>query len=316
MLSRVAERVYWMARYLERAENTARLMNVYSSLLLDLPRGTKVGWHTLIDISGAHEDFAAAQRTPDERTVVRYLLTEQNGTSLLSVLSMVRENARTTRETIPSEAFEQINDIYLHLKDSATGQISRTARNQLLEEIIVKCQQLTGLLHGSLSHNNVHRFVRIGRYLERADMSTRIVDVGSASLLPELGLDGRPNADASEPYQDMLWMSVLRSLSAYQMYRQTIQDRVNAVDVVKFLLQDEEFPRALTYCLHQVKESIEELSNSDKARDKVDGVLKKTRRANIPKLLSKGLFKYVDELQVEIAGIHDEISRAWFLPRS
>jgi uncharacterized alpha-E superfamily protein len=316
MLSRVAERVYWMARYLERAENTARLMNVYSNLLLDLPRGTKVGWHTLIDITGAHEDFAASKRTPDERSVVRYLLLEQNGTSLLSVLSLVRENARTTREIIPSEAFEQINNIYLHIRESAGGQISRTARNQLLEEIIVKCQQLTGLLAGSLSHNHVHRFIRIGRNLERADMSTRIVDVGSSSLLPELGLDGSPQKDSSEPYQDMLWMSVLRSLSAYQMYRQNVQDRVNAEDVVKFLLQDEEFPRALSYCLNQVKDCIEELSNNSRAKSKVDDVLRMARRANVPKLLSNGLFKTVDDLQVGIAGIHVEIASAWFLPHN
>ncbi|MBT8147268.1 MAG: alpha-E domain-containing protein, partial [Gammaproteobacteria bacterium] len=217
MLSRVAERVYWMARYLERAENTARLMNVYSNLLLDLPRGTKVGWHTLISIAGVQEEFDATGRTADERTVMRYLISEQNGMSLLSVLAMVRENARTTREIIPAEAFEQINNIYLFLKDNASGQISRSARNQLLEEVIIYCQQLDGLLAGCLSHNHVHRFIRMGRNVERADMTTRIVDVGSSSLLPDLMPDSATDDESTEPYQDTLWMNVLRSLSAYQM---------------------------------------------------------------------------------------------------
>jgi len=239
MLSRVAERVYWMARYLERAENTARLMNVYSNLLLDLPRGTKVGWHTLIDITGANEDFIASGRSDDERSVMRYLISEQNGISLFSTLAMARENARTTREIIPSEAFEQINDIYLFIRENASGQISRSARNQLLEQIIEYCQQLTGLLAGCLSHNHVHRFIRIGRNLERADMTTRIVDVGSSSLLPELIPESGVELESAEPYQDMLWMSVLRSLSGYQMYRQNVENRVNAEDVVKFLLQYE-----------------------------------------------------------------------------
>ena len=161
MLSRVAERVYWMARYLERAENTARLISVYSNLLLDLPRGTKVGWHSLIDISGAQDEFAATHRVQDERTVVRFLLAEQNEISILSILSMARENARTTREVIPAEAFEQINNLYLFAKENAANGISRGPRNALLEEIIVSCQQLTGLLAGTLSHNHVHKFIRI-----------------------------------------------------------------------------------------------------------------------------------------------------------
>lgn len=316
MLSRVAERVYWMARYLERAENTARLINVYSNLLLDLPRGTKVGWHTLIDITGVDKNFAAAGRSDDERSVIRYLISEQNGTSLLSVLAMVRENARTTREIIPSEAFEQINDIYLFTKENASGQISRTARNELLEEVIENCQQLTGLLVGCLSHNHVHRFIRMGRNLERADMTTRIVDVGSSSLLPELVPESKIEDESTEPYQDMLWMSVLRSLSAYQMYRQNVKDRVNAEDVVMFLLQDAEFPRSVFFCLNQVKDCISGLSSNTKALRQVNRVLRTTRQAEIPQLLSNGLLQYIDDLQVEIAGMHDQISAAWFLPRS
>ncbi len=316
MLSRVAERVYWMARYLERAENTARLMNVYSNLLLDLPRGTKVGWHTLVDISGAHDEFAASQRTTDERAVVRFLLAEQNGTSILSILSMVRENARTTREIIPSEAFEQINNLYLYTKENAASGVARGPRHNLLEEIIVGCQQLTGLLAGTLSHNHVYRFIRMGRNLERADMTTRIVDVGSSNLLPDLTALNSVESENTDPYQDILWMSVLRSLSAYQMYRQHVQGRVNAEDVVKFLMQDKQFPRAVSYCLLQVKNGIEELSHNEKALRQVNKVLRHVQKGNIPKLLSRGLFQHIDELQVEIAQIHDRIADAWFLPRA
>lgn len=316
MLSRVAERVYWMARYMERAENIARLMNVYSNLLLDLPRGTKVGWHTLVDISGAHDEFAAAHRTTDERTVVRFLLAEQNGTSILSILSMVRENARTTREIIPSEAFEQINNLYLYTKEHAASGVSRGPRNSLLEEIIVGCQQFAGLLVGTLSHNHVHRFIRMGRNLERADMTTRIVDVGSSNLLPNLASAIKAENEVDDPYQDMLWMSVLRSLSAYQMYRQHVQDRVNAEDVVMFLMQDKQFPRALTYCLLQVKNCLNELTHNEKALRQVNKVLRHAQKGNIPKLLSGGLFQHIDELQIEIAEIHNQIVDAWFLPRA
>ncbi len=235
---------------------------------------------------------------------------------LLSVLALVRENARTTREIIPSEAFEQINDIYLLTREKGAGQISRSARNQLLEEIIIHCQQLTGLLDGCLSHNHVHRFIDMGRYLERTDMTTRIVDVGSGNLLPELGLEGKSDGDTSEPYQDMLWMSVLRSLSGYQMYRQNVKDRVNAEDVVAFLLQDSEFPRSVAFCLERLKDCINGLADNNRALRQVRRVLRKTRQAQIPELLSDGLFQYIDDLQVEIAGIHDQTAKTWFLPHS
>ncbi|MEX2131005.1 MAG: alpha-E domain-containing protein, partial [Pseudohongiellaceae bacterium] len=235
MLSRVAERVYWMARYLERAENTARLLNVYSTLLLDLPRGTKVGWHTLVEITGTQAKFDETQKTADERSVVKFLLADHNGLSILSVLSMARENARTTREIIPAEAFEQVNNLYLYIKENALKGVSRGPRHELLQEIIENCQQITGLLAGTMSHNTAYRFIRIGRNLERADMSTRIVDVGSSNLLPGVPLAGETDKPRNEPYENILWMSVLRSISAYQMYRQHVRDRVNAEDVVMYL---------------------------------------------------------------------------------
>lgn len=313
MLSRVAERVYWMARYLERAENIARLMNVYSTLLLDLPRGTKVGWHTLVEITGTHETFAATQKTPDERSVVKFLLADSNGHSILSTLSMARENARTTREIIPAEAFEQINNLYIYIKENAVRGISRGPRHELLQEIIENCQQLTGLLAGTMSHNAAYSFIRIGRNLERADMSTRIVDVGSGSLLPDLTATSEADKPKNEPYENILWMSVLRSISAYQMYRQHVRDRVNGEDVVMYLLQDEQFPRAVVHCLIQAQNCIDDLPNHHTALPQVAKALRQAREAKIAVLMSGGLFQFIDELQVEIAAIHEQIASTWFL---
>ena len=313
MLSRVAERVYWMARYLERAENTARLLNVYSTLLLDLPRGTKVGWHTLVDITGTNEEFQATQKAADERGVVKFLLADNNGVSIHSNLSLARENARTTREIIPAEAFEQINNLYIYIKENAVKGISRGPRHELLNEIIENCQQITGLLAGTMSHNAAYSFIRIGRNLERADMTTRIVDVGSGSLLPNLTNVAEADKPKAEPYENILWMSVLRSISAYQMYRQHVRDRVNGEDVVMYLLQDEQFPRAVVHCLIQSQSCIDDLPNHTKALTQVAKALRHAREAKIEALLAGGLFQYIDELQVEIAAIHEHIASTWFL---
>lgn len=313
MLSRVAERVYWQARYLERAENTARLLNVFSTLFLDLPPRTKLGWHSLVEITGTDEAFDAKYKQALERNVIRFLLSDSNSHSILDMLALSRENARTTREIMPVEAFEKINDLYFFAKENVVKGVARGTRHELLEEIISSCQQISGLMAGSMSRGEAYSFVRLGRSLERADMTTRIVDVGSGNLLPTLGRnDGQ--SEVNEPYENTLWMNILRSQSAYQMYRQNVKHRVNAEDVVKFLLQDEDFPRAVTHALITLTKVLGKLPNNMKVSRQVDKTLRIVRKGKIEQLLNEGLFLYIDELQLEIASIHHQIANTWFLP--
>ncbi|MEQ8955850.1 MAG: alpha-E domain-containing protein [Gammaproteobacteria bacterium] len=316
MLSRVAERVYWMARYLERAENMARLLNVYSNLLFDMPRRTKVGWDSLITITGTDEEFAEKEKAPDESAVVRFLLTEQNGVSVRSMLAGVRENARTTREIIPAEAFELINELYIFGKEHAAKGVARGNRHELLQEIVERCQQITGLMAGTMSHNAAYSFIRIGRNLERADMTTRIVDVGSRNLLEaEKGKKKTPDEAQVETYENILWMSVLRSISAYQMYRQHVRDRVNGEDVVLFLMQNPDFPRSVVHCLTQVNNCIDDLPRNEDAMISVAKALRHARDVKITDLIHDGLFLFIDELQGEIGNVHQQIAATWFLKR-
>jgi uncharacterized alpha-E superfamily protein len=313
MLSRVAERIYWLGRYLERAENTARLLNVYSTLLLDLPRGAKIGWHTLVDITGSHAEFADKYQATDERSVIRFLLSDtSNFSSILSSLSMARENARTTREIIPSEAWEQINNLYLFARENASKGVARGPRHHLLNQIIAHCQQIAGLFAGTMSHNSGYNFIRIARSLERADMTTRIVDVGSVTLLP--GLTEGVKSEQIEPFENMIWMAVLNSLSAYQMYRQHVLDRVNGEDVVTFLLQDRQFPRSVVHSLAKLETGLQALPNNDAALVEVTRVQNMANHADIPLLLQQGLLEYIDLLQIRIAEVHARITQTWFLP--
>lgn len=313
MLSRVAERVYWQARYLERAENTARLLNVFSTLLLDLPPRTKLGWHSLVEITGTDEEFDGRYKQALERNVIRFLLSDSNGHSILDMLALTRENARTTREIMPMEAFEKINDLYFFAKENVLKGVARGTRHELLEKIISSCQQISGLMAGSMSRGDAYSFVRLGRSLERADMTTRIVDVGSGNLLPVQG-NNEAQLEVNEPYENTLWMNILRSQSAYQMYRQNVKHRVNAEDVVKFLLQDEDFPRAVTHVLITLTKVLGKLPNSEKVSRQVEKTLRIVRKGKIEQLLNEGLFLYIDELQLEIASIHQKVTSTWFLP--
>jgi uncharacterized alpha-E superfamily protein len=312
MLSRVAERIYWQARYLERAENTARLLSVFSTLLLDLPPDTKLGWRSLVEITGTDRAFDEKYKQANERNVMRFLLLD-SASSLLNTLENTRENARTTREIMPLEAFEQINDLFHYAKDNAADSISGGSRHKFLEEIISNCHEISGLMAGSMSRGAAYSFVRLGRSLERADMATRIIDVGSGNLLTKIGVGENP-AESNESYENTLWMNILRSLTAYQMYRQHVKHRVNGEDVVRFLLQDDDFPRAATHVLTTITKVLKHLPNNTKAAKQVDKTLRIIGRGNIGKLLDAGLFQYLDDLQVEIAKIHTSIADTWFLP--
>lgn len=314
MLSSVAERVYWLGRYLERVENSARLINVYSAMLFDLPRGSDIGWSTLIDISGSNDEYAALHGSMKERPIVKFLLADtENPMSIFSGLKMARENARTTREVIPAEAWEQINGLYLRTKQAIAKGIGRRSRHQLLEQLIADCQRISGLLSGTMSHNTAYAFIQMGRKLERADMTTRVVDFGSISLLPAFSKQSKQRLFL-EPYENVVWMNVLRCLSAYQAYRQHVENRVKGEEVVRFLLQNEQFPRSVNYCLNELSRCLDKLPNNDVVQEAVSRVRKVTQNVNVHMLLEGSLLDFIDELQISIADIHEELSIVWFQP--
>ena len=229
MLSRVASNVYWLGRYLERAENTARIMNVNSNLLLDLPKSIRLGWEPILDIITTSELFYETYKQADEASVARFIIADKNNPgSILNSLHFARENARTIREIIPREAWEQINSMYLLAKESQANSLNRRHRYAYLNKIILMNQSITGILAGTMNHDEGYDFLRLGRNLERADMTTRIIDVRSASLLPDV-------EDRQAPFENIQWMSVLKSLTGYQMYRREMRLRIKRQDVLQFL---------------------------------------------------------------------------------
>ena len=301
MLSRVAQNIYWMARYIERAEDTARIINVNTNLLLDLPRNMTFGWLPLIFIVGAEKRFFEKDpdRLADENTVVKFLISDSDHPgSIISSLASARENLRTTRDTVPQEAWEQIN----------------------------------GLLAGSMSRTAAYDFVWLGRFLERADMTTRILDVRSANLLPRAGqpatLKQIQEQDRTEsrqtqvatlereeqnPFESIQWMSVLKSLSAYQMYRQQVRLRVGGPDVLKFLLQDESFPRAVSFCLKQLEICLRELPKNAAPLAAIDALKRRLNAAEVPELADAGLHEFIDQFQVGLGELHDRIAATYFM---
>ena len=291
----------------------ARLLQVFSALQLDLPKGMKLGWKSLIQITGHDSYFYSKYKQENERNVVKFLLSERNGVSLVDMLVLARENARTTREIMPTEAFELINGLHHFARDHVEKGLHRAERNDILEQIVSRAQQIGGLLAGSMSRDEAYSFVRLGRSLERANMTTRIIDVDAQKLMPQLDVEGA-EPEAREPYDNILWMNVLRSSSAYQMYRQHVQERVNGADVAKFLLQNEQFPRSAAHNLTTVTKVLAKLPNSGKVTWQVNKTRRLVRNADLHGLMQRGLLEHLDQVQQEIGKMHYKIADTWFLP--
>ncbi len=307
MLSRSAERLYWLARYLERTENIARLVNVHMNLLMDLPKGVEMGWRQLISINASEQEFYKKNNVASERNVTRFLLADQSYPgSLFSSLTAARENIRTSRELLPDEAWEQVNEMYLFAKNNLETVANRRQRVIFLNEILKGCQRFTGLLSGYMSHNHPYSFIRLGRNIERADMTSRILDLASLLL-------SESRSDEVRQYETILWMNILKALNALLMYRQQKHNRVNGDDVLNFLLQDTNLPRSVICCISEISTCISKLPNSDQLPGKVnelEAYVKAIDSENTTQVQLRGI---LDDLQNKLGNLHHQIADNWFL---
>lgn len=310
MLARVVENVYWLARYLERAENTARLISVNTNLLLDLPKGLAPGWQPLIDITGSRAIFDTRGSRTDERDIVQFLLADpENPGSIVSSLKMARENARTLRDVFPTDVWELLNQFFLDFVEELPAGLNKRTRFNFLKRIVVTSQTLIGALDGTMNRNDAYTFLMLGRNVERADMTSRIVDVRSAQLLPE-------DAPELRPFDTIQWVSVLKSLSGYEMYRLSRRTRVSRWDVLEFVLRGEQFPRACVFCLRQLEQCLLALPRSAGVLDALAGVIRFMGEADLAALDQPGLHELIDRLQVYIIGVHDGIAQTYFPSRA
>lgn len=306
MLSRVADNLYWLARYLERAENLARLVDVNASLMLDLPRDLSPGWQPLITITGTEALFAERSRDNSERSVVRFLVAdEKNPGSMIATLATAREIARSIRDILPREVWEHINGLHLYVTEHAAEAINKRTRYAFLNHVILGTQTFNGMLESIVSEGAALRFMVLGRNLERADMTSRIVDVRAVGMLPESGTVLRP-------FASIQWMSVLRSLSGYHMYRLKMRQRVHPTGVVRFLLADDEFPRSCVCCLRRMETVLEQLPNCENLLRRVGRVRRALAGALGRKLTTDELHGFIDRLQLALARINDELARTYF----
>jgi uncharacterized alpha-E superfamily protein len=306
LLSRVADSVYWMARYIERAENVARYIGVNLNLQLDLPLDPAHQWQPLIDTSGDAAGFKESYAVADQDSVIEFLAYDpENPNSIFSCLRSARENARSVRDTISSEMWAQINAMYLQIQSER----SLPEPEQLLEtfrQIRMGCHLFQGVTDATMSHNEAWHFLRLGRKLERADKTSRILDVKYFMLLPS-------SQDVGTPYDDIHWSAVLKSVSGFEMYRQKY-GQISPREVVDFLVMNDEFPRSVHYCVNRAADSLRAITGTQVGtyRYRSEQLMGQLRAeldfTSVDAIIQHGLHEYLDALQVKMNVIDRNLS--------
>lgn len=314
MLSRVAESIYWLSRYIERAENVARFISVNLNLGLDLPGRPDQQWSPLIVTTGDNAAFARRYGEPTKLHAVQFLTFDrENPNSILSCLTAARENARSVREIISSEMWEHINKFYMLVRDSGGAELAMENAYDFYERIRVSGQEFTGITDATMTHGEAWHFSLLGRSLERADKTSRILDVKYFILLPS-------PCDVGSPFDDIQWSALLRSASALEMYRQRF-GRITPVHVVEFLVLDQEFPRAVLFCLTAANESLHSITGSklgsfsNSPEQHLGQIRSELAYISAGEIIENGLHEFVDNLQVRLNLVSEDIYRAFFAVR-
>jgi uncharacterized alpha-E superfamily protein len=314
LLSRVADSVYWMARYMERAENVARFLAVTLHLRIDLPHGDVDVWRPLIDTSGDAAIFRTRFECATPENVITFLgFDAQSPNSILSCVRAARENARSVRDTISSEMWEQINSFHLMVNSEAANP-SPDSLTDFFQQVRRMCHLFQGITDATMSHAEAWQFIRLGRELERADKTTRLLDVKYFLLLPS-------TSDVGTPFDDIQWSAVLRSLSGFEMYRKRY-GRIIPARIVEFLLLDHEFPRAVRYCLGSADEALHAITGmrpgtfSCFAEQQMGLLRSELDYARIEPILAGGLHEFLDGLQGRMNKIDECILEDFFAWRA
>jgi len=311
MLSRVAENIFWLNRYLERADNYARFIDVNLNITLEMPQSYSGQWLPLVETTGDTELFKSLYSDTRADSVIKFLATDpRNPSSIYSCLNYARENARIVRENIATEMWEAINALYLWMQNFRTSSPAELIK--FFAEIRKNVMLFYGTMEDSIEHAEAWHYGRLGRFLERADKTCRILDMKYFILLPKA-------SDVGTSIDQLQWAALLKSTSSFQVYRRQY-GAIHPDKIAKFLILDREFPRAIRYALIWINHSLHELSGtkeftfSNVAEKKTGSLLSELDFKDMSEILSYGLHEYMDYIQLQCNDIGDAIGTTFFHP--
>ncbi|HEX6034566.1 MAG TPA: alpha-E domain-containing protein [Anaerolineales bacterium] len=311
MLSRVAESLYWMSRYIERAEDLTRLLAVNFNALLDLRAGdAQTAWQSLVKATGDDALFAELHGEANAQSVTQFMVWEPlNPNSITACIIRARENARSVREQITSEMWEGLNRLYFLTRNVERPSLL-TNPAEFFRLMRDRAQAFQGITTATMSHGESYHFIQLGLHLERADKTARILD-GKYLYLHQL-----PESSAETSLQ---LIALLRSCSAFEPYRRASAGQINVINVVEYLLLDREFPRAVLFCLNSclqtldlIGEDVAASPRSNPPRRALGRLAADLEYLDIQDVLGENMDPFLRRFLVHLNSIGDDISRLYF----
>jgi uncharacterized alpha-E superfamily protein len=311
VLSRVADAIYWASRYVERAENVARFVEVNLNLMLETPIQRRPSWGPLVMTTGDHENFERRHRDATPEAVAWFLTFDPAyPNSILSSLSLARDNARTVREIISREMWQELNEFYLMVKRASREPFRLGEMGEFFRRVKMSGIHYEGVTNATLSRGEAWSFARLGRLLERADKTSRILDVKYYILQPA-------DAPSGSAIDQVGWGALLNSASALQMYRQH-HHVTSPASVARFLLLNRQFPRSIAYCVSEAQLSLHAITGTPlrfcaHESERIIGRLQASLSyASIESVMEEGLHEYIDGLQRSLNDIGEAIQVGLF----
>jgi uncharacterized alpha-E superfamily protein len=312
MLSRTADHLFWMSRYIERAENLARLLDVtwQMSLVPQSLEAANQNWNAIIALNSLEKEFAARYATVNAENVLRFMVSDtDNQVSIHSCLRLARENAHAVRGTVTSEMWETMNATWLEAREKSFEQIFNAGVGEFFDWVKMRSSLSRGVTIGTLLQDEAFHFIRLGTLLERADNTARILDVKYHVLRPH-GDEG-----ATDFYQ---WGALLRSVSAFEVYRKVYRDVITPERVAELLILRMDMPRSLHFCMNGVIKNLDLIANRQSGETtRQAGLLHaQLHYARIEDILEHGLHEWLIDFMDRIYTLGDGISKDFLVPMS
>ncbi|HET9580292.1 MAG TPA: alpha-E domain-containing protein [Usitatibacter sp.] len=310
MLSRVASNLYWMSRYVERAENTARLLDVTwrMSLLVKEARLKDQEWFAPLNITGTLFPFSGRHDVVCAREVLHFMaLDPENPSSIYACARHARENARSVRGSITSEMWEVLNSTWLEMQSMNEEKVEQRGISTFFDWVKERSHLFRGVTFGTMHRDDAYEFARLGTHIERADSTARILDVKYHVLLPSV----KDVGGAVDYYQ---WSAVLRSVSAFEAYRKVYRDVITPLRLAELLILREDIPRSLRFCLEQVCKTLERVQNrqSKETLRRAGQILAALQFAEISDIFAAGLHEYLTEFLDSMQELSHHIQSSFF----
>ena len=310
MLSRTADHLFWMSRYIERAENLARLLDVtwQMSLVPQSLDAANQNWNAIIALNSLEAAYAERYDTVNAENVLRFMVTDPNNySSIYSCLRLARENAHAVRGTVTSEMWETLNSTWLEAREKSFEQILNAGIGEFFDWVKMRSSLSRGVTIGTLLQDEAFHFIRLGTLLERADNTARILDIKYHVLRPH-GDEG-----ATDFYQ---WGALLRSVSAFEVYRKVYRDVITPERVTELLILRNDMPRSLHFCMNGVVKNLELIANrhSGETQRQAGLLHAQLHYARVEDILAEGLHKWLTDFMDRIYALGDGISKDFLVP--